>query len=213
MTKDTPKFIYFDLGNVLLTFNHRVACQQVGKLVGLPADRIWDLIFASQLQSRYEQGAITSRDIYGQFCQQICDDHRAWPDYRAFHVANSDIFHLNVPVIAIVAHLQSAGYPLGILSNTCEAHWKHVANDRYTVLNRMFRVTVLSYEQRSSKPERKIYEDAVARAGVEPGEIFFVDDRPENVEGACQAGLDAVLFRGPQQLAADLRGRGVRFNY
>ncbi len=213
MTSTTPRFIYFDLGNVLLTFDHRMACEQVGKLVGLPADEIWELIFASQLQAQYEAGAITSQEIYEQFCQQCCTEQDKWPDYDAFHLANSDIFSLNIPVVAIVAHLQAAGYPLGVLSNTCEAHWKHVSGGRYTVLHELFQEVVLSYEQRSSKPDRKIYEHAIELAHAEPGEIFFVDDRAENVEGACQAGLDAVLFCSPQQLAADLRSRGVQFNY
>jgi FMN phosphatase YigB (HAD superfamily) len=49
--------------------------------------------------------------------------------------------------------------------------------------------------------------------GLSAGEIFFVDDRPENVTGALEAGLDAVLYTSPACLAADLRRRGIGFNY
>ncbi len=212
MPRTTPRFIYFDLGNVLLTFSHQTACAQLGELVGLPADRIWATLFASGLQNRYEQGALTSQEIYQQFCAACFDDPQEWPDPAAFHLANSDIFQLHTPVVPIVAHLESAGYPLGILSNTCEAHWDFVSRGRFTIIERLFQVAVLSYDLGVSKPDRKIYEVAIQRAGVAPGEVFFVDDRIENVEGARAAGLDAVQFTSPQQLAADLRGRGVRFN-
>ncbi len=214
MTNVTPRFIYFDLGNVLLTFSHQMACENVGQLVGLPAEKIKEVMFASGLQSRYEQGAITSREMYQQFCEQCCLERpQDWPDYEAFHLAASDIFHLNVPVIPIVAHLQSAGYPLGILSDTCEAHWKFVSSGRFTIVERLFQVAVLSFEEQVKKPDRRIYDVAIERAGVMPNEIFYVDDRLENVAGACAAGIDAVLLSSPQQLAADLRARGVRFNY
>ena len=59
------------------------------------------------------------------------------------------------------------------------------------------------------KPDRAIYEIAAERAGASPSEVFFVDDRAENVVGAKAAGLDAVLFTDAEQLAADLRQRGV----
>ena len=44
-------------------------------------------------------------------------------------------------------------------------------------------------------------------------QIFFVDDRPENVDGARQAGFDAVLYEGATHLAKALRRRGLTFNY
>ncbi len=209
MTSDSPAFIYFDLGNVLLKFDHQRACRQVGELVKRPAAEIWDLLFTSELQARYEAGAITSGEMHEEFCRASATRS----DYEAFHQANSQIFEINVPVIPIVAQLMAAGYRLGILSNTCEKHWEHVSGGRFRVIREFFSVHVLSHLVRSSKPDRGIYLEAVRCAGVTPESIFFLDDRPENVHGACQAGMDAVLYRGPRQLAADLRGRGVRFNY
>ena len=74
-------------------------------------------------------------------------------------------------------------------------------------------IGIEDYAERCSKPDEAIYRRAAELAGTEPGRIFFVDDRPENVDGALCAGLDAVLFGGPLQLAEALRCRGVTFNY
>jgi FMN phosphatase YigB (HAD superfamily) len=205
----TPQFIYFDLGNVLLTFDQRIACRQIAELTGITPERAWDIVFGGDLQLRYERGELSSREFHNEFCAAS----NTQPDYNALHRANSAMFELNVPVISIVGHLWAARYRLGILSNTCEAHWQYVADGRYTAIRDFFGVHILSYRERCSKPEAAIYQRAAGLADVDPGRIFFVDDKQENVDGAVRAGLDAVLFEGPLQLAEALRRRGMTFNY
>ena len=63
------------------------------------------------------------------------------------------------------------------------------------------------------KPATEIYADAVASVGLRPQEIFFVDDLEANVEGARQAGFDAVHYTSAAELDKALRKRGVRINY
>ena len=81
------------------------------------------------------------------------------------------------------------------------------------ILPKYFDEFVLSYEVRSMKPERKIYDEAIQKAGVPASEIFFCDDRPDNVAGALAAGLDAVQYHTVKQLGEELYVRGVRMNY
>jgi len=55
------------------------------------------------------------------------------------------------------------------------------------------------------KPERVFYTNAQARMGVAVAQsILFVDDRVANVDGARMAGWRAMLYRGPESLAAAL---------
>ena len=68
---------------------------------------------------------------------------------------------------------------------------------------------LLSYELGCLKPEPAIYRIAIERAGVRPEEIFFADDRPENVEAARQAGIAATCFQSEQQLRLALSRAGV----
>ena len=104
-----------------------------------------------------------------------------------------------------------AGHRLGVLSNTCAAHWNYCL-PRYTLL-RKFEVYALSFEIGAMKPDPTTYRAAADLAGAAPEEIFFTDDRPENVEAALAAGYDAVPFTTAARLADDLRRRGVEFNY
>jgi FMN phosphatase YigB (HAD superfamily) len=205
----SPRFLYFDLGNVLLNFDHRLACRQMGEVAGAPADKIWDVVFATDLELRYEVGAISDQQFYEIFCRETGTQ----PDQDALLLAGSAIFTPNTPVFPIVAALDSAGYRLGILSNTCPGHWKYCIDGRYGLLASAFDVYALSYELGACKPAPGIFAGAAKLAGVAPEEIFFVDDIAGHVAGARAAGFDAVQFTTPAALALALRERGLRFNY
>lgn len=204
-----PRFFYFDLGNVLLNFDQRRAASQVAAAAGILPDKAWQIVYETDLLIRHERGEISSREFFETFCEQA----GTRPDYAILRHAASDIFEINTLIIPIVVQLKAAGYRLGILSNTNESHWGFVSNGRYTLVQSYFEVYVLSHEVGAIKPEPPIYHAAVKLAGVSPGEIFFVDDRPENVAAAKEIGIDAVPFTSAQRLGKELRDRGVRFNY
>jgi len=50
---------------------------------------------------------------------------------RKFLYADGDIFQLNSEMLPVVAHLEDAQIPLGILSNTSNAHWNVVIRRRF----------------------------------------------------------------------------------
>lgn len=204
-----PRFLYFDLGNVLLNFDHRLACRQMGEVAGVPADVVWEVVFAGDLEMRYEAGEIGDREFFEIFCRQT----GSRPDFDALLAAGSRIFTPNVSIIPVVAALMAAGRRLGILSNTCPGHWSYCAGGRYALIGRGFEVYALSYELGACKPSAKIYQGAAELAGVTPGEIFFVDDVAGHVAAAREIGFDAVLYTTTRQLVADLRKRGIDFNY
>jgi len=204
-----PRFLYFDLGNVLLYFDHRLACRQMGEVAGVPAETVWDVVFAGDVELRYETGEIGDREFYEIFCSRT----ETRPDFDALLLAASRIFWPNVSIFPVVAGLAAAGCRLGILSNTCPGHWSYCAGGQFALLERGFEAHALSYELGACKPSPEIYRAAAELAGVAPGEIFFVDDVAGHVAGARQAGFDAAQYTTTPKLVDDLRRRGVRFNY
>lgn len=205
MPLPTPQFLYFDLGNVLLNFDHPKAARQMAELAGRTQKEVWDIVFDSDLEVRYESGAIDCQAFYDEFCRRT----KSAPDFAKLKHAAAEIFERNEPVITIVEQLHAAGHRLGVLSNTCAAHWEYCIDGRYSFLNRCFRVFALSYELKSMKPDPLIYIRATELAGVSPDHIFFVDDRPENVAAALAAGYDAVEYHGAEGLMIDLSERGL----
>ncbi len=204
-----PKFIYFDLGNVLLYFDHQRAARQLGALCGWSPEQVYEFVFRTDLNRRCDGGLVDA----AQFCRAFRDQTGCLTDDAAVVHAASDIFRVNVPMKAVLGQLKAAGYKLGLLSNTCDMHFDFFADGRFSLIPEAFDVVILSYELKVQKPDAAIYAEATRRAGVEPHEIFFTDDIRANIEGAKQFGWDAALFTGAATLAQDLRNRGVRFNY
>ena len=202
-----PKFIYFDLGKVLLDFSFEQMCRQVGEAAGIGPDQV-AAVFAGGMQAEYETGNLDSRAFYERFCRES----GMRPNFDAFFQAFNDIFTPIVSMWPVVAQLYDAGYRLGILSNTCEGHWRHCLK-RYGLLRDFFSVYALSYQIGAMKPSAAIFCKAAEMAGCRPEEVFYTDDIAGHVAGGRSAGLDAVVYESTTQLVAEMRSRSVAFNY
>jgi putative hydrolase of the HAD superfamily len=203
-----PAFIYFDLGNVILHFSHARMCQQVAEQLGTTAEATQKFLFSPEVLVPYERGLISTDGLLEQLNLRF---GQILSVSQARH-ALGDIFWLNTSIIPLIVGLKSAGYGIGILSNTCDAHWE-VARQKFAVLEQLFDVHVLSFRVQATKPDEAIYTAAAEMANCSTRDLFFVDDLLENVEGARNAGVDAVLYTTTHELAADLRRRHVQFRY
>ncbi len=203
-----PKFIYFDLGNVLLNFSHRQAAEQIAAVTNTSAEHIWNLVFDGTLQTQLECGQIDS----SQFCEAIRGSTGSQVTDEVLLQAASDIFWLNAPAITIVGQLAAAGFRLGLLSNTCQAHWDFVVR-RFATLKNFFSHRLLSFEFGAMKPDPRFFRAAIDAASYPANKILFIDDRPEHVQSARSCGIDAVCFTSACDLARDLSSRDVRMNY
>jgi len=109
----------------------------------------------------------------------------------------------------ILEKLRARGTPLVICSNNNEIWWPRQA--KKLQLKRFFEEERLVLSSRvgapKASPRLEMFRAAVAAAGVPAASCFFVDDRRENIARARSFGIDAMLFRGPEHFAAELRKR------
>lgn len=187
-------FVYFDLGMVLVEFEHRLAVEQLAELCGASSAEIHQLAFVSGLQEQYETGLISSAD----YVQRIHDGlsaHELAP--ASVLEAISAIFQPpRQSIVDILAKLKAQGIPMGILSNTCEAHWQWIVKQGWEIPGAWFDFEVLSYEVQSMKPDSKIYEVCEIRAERPPEDLFFTDDKVENVNAAKSRGWQTHWLQG-----------------
>ncbi|HLH40471.1 MAG TPA: HAD family phosphatase [Bryobacteraceae bacterium] len=94
-------------------------------------------------------------------------------------------------VLGWIERLRASGVRTGILSNLPVPLGARL---RSNGLLRHFDQVTFSCELGCTKPDRRIYENALQGLGVLAEEALFIDDRPENVAGARQAGLHAELY-------------------
>ncbi len=184
------RFFYFDLGNVLVKFDHGLAVSQVAELVGCSLEASQHALFDSGLQQAYETGLITSQQFADRVNSLLGSRSQESDVLEAF----SAIFTPNDEIIGALEHVQSTGTRIGLLSNTCEAHWQWLQRQPWPMLHGWFDPLVLSYEVRSMKPTRAIYEHCEKACGCRGAGIFFTDDRADNLAAAKQMGWETYQY-------------------
>ena len=203
----TPKFIYFDLGKVLVDFSFERMCRQMGEAAGIEPRQV-QAVLAAGLQADYEIGRLDSRAAHEVFCRQT----GTRPDYEAFSQACNDIFAPIDSMLPVVAQLCHAGHRLGILSNTCEGHWNHCLQ-RYNMLRELFSVYALSFEIGAVKPDDGHFPQG-GRVGRLPARGDLLCRRHARTRGRARSvGFDAVVYQSTPQIVEELRKRDVGFNY
>ena len=95
----------------------------------------------------------------------------------------------------LVSQTRAKAGQIGVLSNTCRAHWQWVRRQGWEVSQLEFDCEILSFEVGSMKPDPLIYEAAQQAADVPPECILFLDDRAENINAARSHGWQAVTVR------------------
>ncbi len=196
------RFVYFDLGKVLVHFDHQIAVEQLANLTQRSTAQVQQVVFDSDLQNRYETGLVTSQ----QFAAEINRELQCRVSAHEILEAISAIFQPNLEILEPIELLKSASVPLGILSNTCQAHWEWIMARRWPMFGDWFGPRILSYEVHSMKPDAGIYEACERHAGCPSSAIFFTDDRVENIAAAEQRGWSTCHFTSAESLTQKLRG-------
>ncbi len=111
----------------------------------------------------------------------------------------------------ILVQLRARDTRLVICSNNNEIWWPRQA--KALELDRFFAPQNIILSSRIGAPKEsprlEMFRAAVAAAGVPASACFYVDDREAIVERALAFGLDAMLFRGPDAFAAELKKRAL----
>ncbi len=118
-------------------------------------------------------------------------------------------FRLNVGMLPVIAALERARVPIGIVSNLTNDAWQQLVGLRWGIIPGRFREIVRSGEVGVAKPDPAFFSLATTRAGVEPGRIYYVDDTPQHVAAARMAGWDADRFTSAVAVADSLARRGL----
>lgn len=106
---------------------------------------------------------------------------------------------LNAPLLAELAALRAAGTAMHLA--TVQEH--HRARHLWEGLELRSRFETMHYSAAlgAAKPARTFYDAVAARTGVRPVDILLIDDAPQNVIGAREAGWRASLYDGTRPLA------------
>ncbi|MXZ36101.1 MAG: HAD family phosphatase [Acidobacteria bacterium] len=197
------KVICLDLGKVIVDYDPTIPLNALGTRSALSLPEIMQVLTDREPLLLFDRGRYSRSDFYRTMCARLKLDvsteefERLWTSLFLPEPLLPESFLLSL----------KRRYRLLMLSNVNEVHFEFIWKN-YPLVHHI-EDRLLSYELGCLKPEPAIYRIAIDRAGVRPQEIFFADDRPENVEAARQAGIVATRFQSEQQLKLALGQAGV----
>lgn len=105
-------------------------------------------------------------------------------------------------VYELAATLRRKGIRTGILSNIFSMQAEVFRAEGWYD---GFDPIILSCESGYAKPDKELYELAIAKTGVRPDEILFIDDQEKCTKPAEAIGMHALLAVSPAQIVADTK--------
>ncbi|MBO7147903.1 MAG: HAD family hydrolase [Lentisphaeria bacterium] len=179
-------------------------------------DRLKELFFELNRQQRKTSGEEFPefdvekifRDIFKSCGVSDCPEHLAATAAIVFRSASR---HQLIPypdVCEVLTQLQ-ANYCMGALSDG-QSLWA-VPELRAAGLEKFFSFTIVSGDHGFRKPDKRMYEMALQKIGLNADEVLFVgNDMYRDVYGAHEAGMKTVFFRSNQ---GDHSSHGVEADY
>ncbi len=192
-----PSVILFDIGGVLVELDGMPSMYNMLKDQRSIEDisRMWEECEAVNL---YETGKIKRQEFAERAVVQLglpisadrfLKEFAKWPR------------RLHDNALALI-NLAAEKFQIAALSNISELQWKHVGST--LGLDVIFKYKFLSFEIGFMKPDPKAYHAAIEGLKVEPEEILFIDDNPQNVSQAISLGMQSVCVKNSDEAMAFL---------
>ena len=197
-------FLLFDLGGILVHLGS-VDCLWPDHGTNEPEQRPFSERWAtSRAVYDYETGRISDLADFFQAARAemgITVNEAVFD--QAFMSIIGEPFAETRPMLAAL----QGHYRLLLLSNTNEAHWRRCRDD--LGLADYFDQLYLSFEMGVMKPDPAIFKQFLTSVGDNPQNIWYFDDRPDNVEAACRLGIRGQVSQGGTLLLEDLQRLGL----
>jgi epoxide hydrolase-like predicted phosphatase len=195
----TIKCIIFDLGDVIFDLDFDQFFNEVITPSPLNKPKTPIMMEFFRQSDTYHQGKISDKEFYNQACEllQVCNLNQ-----KAFFDAfNSIISEINEEMVELVKKIRKNNeLKMMCMSNINSSHWNYIKKKKWNIWESdptktpLFDEFILSHEVHLTKPDSKMFEIAIQKAGCKPEEIIFIDDGFNNIRAASELGINGIRF-------------------
>lgn len=185
--------IVFDMGGVLIRFDREYFIKRLG--VNTEDERILlNEVFRSLEWAQMDRGSIAEADATRNICARV--------PARLHEAVEKLVTMWERPILPVdgmyelIGELKQKGFGIYLLSNASvrqHEYWPRIP------VSRFFDGKLISADVKLVKPQPEIYRLFCETFRLAPKECFFVDDTPQNIEGAFEAGMPGCIFNGDAQ--------------
>ena len=208
MNKLNVKAVFFDFDDTLQSRKgaYRIYCENflTKYFPGLSGDEREKKLDEME---EYVDGGYKDREVYFPEIIELWGwkDHRPMQElYDSFNYDYGKNVDMLPGAIDVLMEVKRRGYILGAITNGVSS-LQNLKLDTAGI-RELFDVVVVSGDIGIYKPDRRIFDEAVRRAGVRNEESLFVGDHPVNdVEGALGADMQVIRMN-----YGDFKGEGLK---
>lgn len=194
------KNIILDMGNVLLDYNPNVILDKVCDNAE-EKQIIFNELFCGPEWIMGDYGQITNSERYDRVKERLPKE--------MYHKLKECVDNWDVCMVPIEGakefcrYVKEKGYGIYVLSNACSKFYEYFPKE-YDL--NFFDGVVVSSDVHIIKPSIEIYNYLLEKYQLNPEECLFIDDRKDNVDGAKNAGMNAVIFDNNYEIIKELIG-------
>lgn len=189
--------VVFDIGMVLIGFDWERYMREL--FDEETAVRVTRAMFGGSAWKELDRAVLSEEEVLSRF-------YESEPEYKkeideAFERVGECVARRGW-VIPFIDSLKERGYRVLYLSNMSE-HVLGSNPEAYDFVSRMDG-GIWSCRAHLIKPDPGIYRLLLEEYGLAAEECVFIDDTPANIRAAKRLGMKGIVYRDPDQLAADL---------
>jgi putative hydrolase of the HAD superfamily len=192
------KNLVFDLGGVILDLSVDTTLSSFAKVSGIDKQEAKRLFISSPGFEAYEKGEIGDEE----FRTFVKDLYKISSTDELLDACwNAMLLRIPQNKLDLLQTLKTR-YNVVLLSNTNNIHLEYINNvllpltGNYS-LDVFFHRAYYSHRMKKRKPDADIFEQVLSENKFRPEETLFLDDNPQNVEGAGRLGIKTMYVTHP----------------
>ena len=195
------KNIIFDLGGVLVDWNPGDKLRRMG----LPEEEVQEIAKNTTFSPEWnevDRSAIAKEELFATMLSNVPEKYRE-DAARFLNEGVFDAIHSFSYSANWLKSLKERGLSLYLLTNYSDWMFDYHFKNEFS-FTKYVDGMVVSGREKLLKPESAIYECLLQKYGLKAEECVFLDDRPENVDGAKKCGFNGIVFTDFETVQAKL---------
>lgn len=183
------KAVIFDLGNVLVTYDHRRTLEALAEVSAATVDELWAI--AHEIGHTLEVGDMSGAELHELLVQRAGTTR----DFERFFTAFCSGMTPDPAALAYALSIQDRpDATAAVISNTNELHVRWL--DEHVPALKEFDLVMMSNEVHLAKPDPAIFLLALELLDLPPAQTLFIDDMTGNVDAAKKLGMAGLVHEG-----------------
>lgn len=191
------KLILWDFNGVTVTGDHKSTSRRYGKIHGTSWQEVYRVLYTKYF-NQIAENKISETEGWKRSIADL-----GWKqDWRAMRKWHLHQHKIRKTVVLYITSLRRRGHKCVLLSKNLTTWF--VIEEGYLHFKQYFDAAINTQALNLPKASKKTMQYICKRFNVEPGEIIYIDDLPQNLKTPKSMGVKTVIYRNFKQMRKEI---------